>query len=50
MDKTEFLKLISNLSRDEIQKTIKEKDKTRKMIYPAVYICRDKKKAAKKDD
>lgn len=43
MEKSEFLKLISNLSREEIQQKIQEKDKTRKLIYPAVYIRRDKK-------
>ena len=48
MEKTEFLKLISNLSRDQIQQVIKEKEKCRKMTYPAVYICRDKKKEDKK--
>ena len=48
MGKTEFLELISNLSREEIQQKIQEKDKTRKRIYPAVYIRRDKKKEVEK--
>ena len=47
MEKSEFLKLISNLSREDIQKQISDKEKSRKMIYPAVYICRDKKNQEK---
>lgn len=43
MEKSEFLKEISSLSREDIQKKISEKEKIRKKICPAVYIkARDK--------
>jgi hypothetical protein len=45
MEKSDFLKKISSMSREEIEKFIDEKSKKRKLIYPAVYINRNKSKS-----
>ena len=43
MTKSEFLKEISSLSREEIEKRILSEERQHKKIYPAVYLHRDKK-------
>ena len=48
MEKSEFLKEILSLSREEIEKRIKKEDRQHKKIYPAVYLRRDKKKEGEK--
>lgn len=43
MEKSEFLAKISSLNREEIQNQIKNKERIKKKICPAVYIInRDK--------
>ena len=44
MEKTEFLKKISSMTRQEIEKSIDDKNKKHKLIYPAVYLKRGKDK------
>jgi len=44
MEKSEFLREISSLSREEIEKRIKPEDRKHKLIYPAVYLRRGKDK------
>lgn len=48
MNKSEFLKEISSLSREEIEKRILPEERQHKKIYPAVYIRRDKNKKEEK--
>jgi len=43
MEKSEFLREVSSLSREEIEKRIKPEDRTHKRVWPAVYIRRDDK-------
>ena len=42
MEKSEFLKEVTSLSREEIEKRIKPEDRIHKRIWPAVYIRRGK--------
>lgn len=50
MERSEFLREVSSLSREEIEKKIKPEDRTHKLYWPAVYIRRrDTEKEAKKD-
>lgn len=48
MNKSEFLKEISSLSREEIEKRIKPEERQHKKFYPVVYLRRDKKEDNKK--
>lgn len=50
MERSEFLREVSSLSREEIEKKIKPEDRIRKLYWPAVYIRRkNDKKEVKKD-
>ena len=49
MEKSEFLREISSLSREEIEKRIKPEDRIHKRVWPAVYIRRDGKGNKKKE-
>ena len=42
MERSEFLREISSLSREEIEKKIKSEDRIKKLYWPAVYIRRAK--------
>lgn len=42
MERSEFLKEISSMTREEMQERIKEKDRTHKKVYPAVYLDRER--------
>lgn len=48
MEKSEFLTKISSMTRKEIEKSIDDKNKKHKLIYPAVYIRRKKDKDSNK--
>lgn len=50
MERSEFLREVSSLSREEIEKKIKPEDRIRKLYWPAVYIRRrNDEKEVKKD-
>ena len=50
VEKSEFLREISSLSREEIEKKIKPEDQIHKLYWPAVYIRRSNGEEEEKKD